>query len=230
MRRQFVTFTCRWLVQSFCRDSRISNKMSEQEQDWEDQSPLSDNVGMDMSPASPWAARKLAISAAKFAASAGKDNDSDDDDITADAAIAALQNLNLSGAAAQHLKLSEQNHNLTDFQKYQKLEAKNKALEEQVAVLAAGSPYTPVTPAPSIAKTATVSDGKYKNGARHSAVLNDTKAVIAELDILALDQCALWWCKFHLDALMEGDKPACYPSYKLHAKKAAAEALLAAAQ
>ena len=181
------------------------------EQDWEDQSPLSDCPSMDISPASPWG--KLAIPAAKHAASAGKDDDDDDitaDDITADEALAALQNLNLSDAALQN----------------QKLQAKNKALEEQVASLVAGSPYTPV---PSIAKTAGISDGKYKNGARHVAVLNDTKNVIAELDVLALDQCALWWCKFHLDALMEGDKPACYPSYKLHAKKAAAEALLAGA-
>jgi hypothetical protein len=207
MRRQFVTFTCRGLVQSFCRDSRISNKMSEQ--DWEDQSPLSDNAGMDMSP-SPWS---------KHAAPVDED---DDDDISADEALLALQNLDLS-----------------DFQKLQAMQAKNKALEEQLATFTAGAPVTPapsiaktvpVTPAPSITKTATVSDGKYKNGARHSAVLNDTKAVIAELDILALDQCALWWCKVHLDELMSEDKPACYPSYKLHAKKAAAEALLAAAQ
>ena len=183
-------------MQSFCRDSRISNKMSEQ--DWEDQSPLSDNAGMDMSP-SPWS---------KHAAPVDED---DDDDISADEALLALQNLDLS-----------------DFQKLQAMQAKNKTLEDQVTTLTAGAP---VTPSPSIAKAAATSgDGKYKNGARHLAVLNNTKSVIAELDVLAFDQCALWWCKVHLDELMSEDKPACYPSYKLHAKKAAAEALLAAAQ
>ena len=199
MRRQFVTFTCRGLVQSFCRDSHISNKISEQ--DWEDQSPLSDNTGMDMSP-SPWNKRTAPVA---------KD---DDDDISADEALLALQNLDLS-----------------DFQKMQalqSLQAKNKALEEQLATITAGSP---VTPAPSIAKAAVTSgDGKYKNGARHLAVLNNTKSVIADLDVLAFDQCALWWCKVHLDELMSEDKPACYPSYKLHAKKASAEALFEDAQ
>ena len=49
------------------------------------------------------------------------------------------------------------------------------------------------------------------------------------MDVLAYDQCALWWCKVHLDMLMEADKPACYPSYKTYAKAAAAAAEAAAA-
>ena len=89
---------------------------------------------------------------------------------------------------------------------------------------------SPVTPAHSLPKAAGSSGGgKYKNGDRHAAVLIDTKTVIAELDVLAFDQCALWWCKVHLDMLMSADKPACFPSYKQHAKKEAAAALLAAA-
>ena len=93
-------------------------------------------------------------------------------------------------------------------------------------MLTAGAP---VTPAHSLPKAVVTSDGKYKNGSRHIAVLIDTKSVIAEMDVLAYDQCALWWCKVHLDMLMSADKPACYPSYKTHAKAAAAAALVAAA-
>ena len=105
-------------------------------------------------------------------------------------------------------------------------QAKNKALEEKVTMLVAVSPVTPVH---SLPKAAVTSGGKYKNGDRHVAVLIDTKSVIAEMDVLAYDQCALWWCKVHLDSLMDADKPACYPSYKLHAKAAAAAAAVAAA-
>jgi hypothetical protein len=106
-------------------------------------------------------------------------------------------------------------------------QAKNKALEEKVTMLVAGSP---VTPAHSLPKAAGSSGGgKYKNGDRHVAVLIDTKNVIAEMNVLAYDQCALWWCKVHLESLMDADKPACYPSYKLHAKAAAAAAAVAAA-
>ena len=106
-------------------------------------------------------------------------------------------------------------------------QAKNKALEEKVTMLVAGSP---VTPAHSLPKAAGSSGGgKYKNGDRHAAVLIDTKNVIAEMDVLAYDQCALWWCKNHLDRLMATDKPACYPSYKIYANKAAAAAAAVAA-
>ena len=107
-------------------------------------------------------------------------------------------------------------------------QAKIKALEATVARLSAGSP---VTPSHSLPKTSGSSGrgGKYKNGDRHAAVLIDTKNVIAEMDALAYDQCALWWCKVHLDMLMEADKPACYPSYKTYAKAAAAAAEAAAA-
>jgi hypothetical protein len=106
-------------------------------------------------------------------------------------------------------------------------QAKNKALEEKVTMLVAGSP---VTPAHSLPKAAGSSGGgKYKNGERHIAVLEDTKNVIAEMDVLAYDQCALWWCKAHLDMLMAADKPACYPSYKIYANKATAAAAAVAA-
>ena len=107
-------------------------------------------------------------------------------------------------------------------------QAKNKALEEKVTMFVADSP---VTPAHSLPKAAGSSGngGKYKNGARHVAVLIDTKNVIAEMNVLAYDQCALWWCKVHLDMLMEADKPACYPSYKTYAKAATAAAEAAAA-
>ena len=96
-------------------------------------------------------------------------------------------------------------------------------------MLTAGSP---VTPAHSLPKAVVTSgDGKYKNGKRHIAVLIDTKSVIAEMDVLAHDQCALWWCKVHLDRLMATDKPVCFPSYKVYANKvtAAAAAVVAAA-
>ena len=107
------------------------------------------------------------------------------------------------------------------------MQAKNKALKEKVPMLVAASP---VTPAHSLPKAAGSSGGgKYKNGDRHDAVLIDTKTVIAELDVLAYDQCALWWCKVHLDMLMDADKPACYPSYKIHAKAAATATAVAAA-
>jgi len=109
-------------------------------------------------------------------------------------------------------------------------QAKIKALEATVSRLSAGSP---VTPAPSLPKASGSSGGgkvgKYNNGDRHVAVLIDTKNVIAEMDVLAYDQCALWWCKVHLESLMDADKPACYPSYKIHAKAAAAAAAVAAA-
>ena len=107
------------------------------------------------------------------------------------------------------------------------MQAKNKALKEKVPMLVAASP---VTPAHSLPKAAGSSGGgKYKNGDRHDAVLIDTKTVIAELDVLAYDQCALWWCKVHLDMLMDADKPSCYPSYKIHANKVTAAAVAAAA-
>ena len=89
---------------------------------------------------------------------------------------------------------------------------------------------SPVTPAHSLPKAAGSSGGgKYKNGDRHVAVLIDTKNVIVEMDVLAYDQCALWWCKVHLDMLMDADKPSCFPSYKVHAKAAATAAAAAVA-
>ena len=107
-------------------------------------------------------------------------------------------------------------------------QTKIKELEATVARLTAGSP---VTPSHSLPKSSGSSGkgGKYKNGERHAAVLIDTKNVIAEMDALAYDQCALWWCKVHLDMLMQADKPACFPSYKVYAKAAAAAAEAAAA-
>ena len=109
-------------------------------------------------------------------------------------------------------------------------QAKIKALEATVVRLTAGSPVTPPHSLPK-ASGSSGNGGKYKNGARHIAVLIDTKNVIAEMDVLAYDQCALWWCKAHLDMLMAADKPACYPSYKIYTNKvtAAAAAVAAAA-
>ena len=107
-------------------------------------------------------------------------------------------------------------------------QAKIKELEATVARLTAGSPVTPPHSLPK-ASGSSGNGGKYKNGARHVAVLIDTKNVIAEMDVLAYDQCALWWCKAHLDMLMQADKPACYPSYKIYANKVTAAAVAAAA-
>jgi hypothetical protein len=107
-------------------------------------------------------------------------------------------------------------------------QAKVKALEKKVAMLTAGSPVTPAHSLPK-ATGSSGNGGKYKNGERHIAVLEDTKNVIAEMDVLAYDQCALWWCKVHLDMLMATDKPACYPSYKIYANKATAAAAAVAA-
>ena len=107
-------------------------------------------------------------------------------------------------------------------------QAKVKALEKKVAMLTAVSP---VTPSHSLPKASGSSDngGKYKNDERYIAVVIDTKNVIDEMDVLAYDQCALWWCKVHLDMLMATDKPACYPSYKIYANKATAAAAAVAA-
>jgi hypothetical protein len=92
-----------------------------------------------------------------------------------------------------------QNLSLSDIKK---LQDKNKELEEKVAML-----------------SAPVSDGKYGNKDRHTTVLIDTKNIIDGVYELAGDKCALWWCNFHIEKLLEGDKPACYDSYKVHAKK-----------
>ncbi len=106
-------------------------------------------------------------------------------------------------------------------------QAKNKALEEKVTMLTAGSP---VTPAHSLPKAAGSSGGgKCKNGDSHVAVLIDTKNVIAEMNVLAYDQCALWWCKVHLESLMDADKPACFPSYKVYSNKVTVVAVAVAA-
>ena len=88
----------------------------------------------------------------------------------------------------QNLSLSEQN---------KKLQAKNKELEEKLAL---------------------GSDGKYGNKARHEKVLVDTKDIIDGVNALDGDRCALWWCNYHIEKLLQGDKPACYDSYKVHAK------------
>jgi hypothetical protein len=105
-------------------------------------------------------------------------------------------------------------------------QAKVKALEKKVAMLT-----SPVTPSHSLPKESGSSGngGKYKNGERHIAVLIDTKNVIDEMDVLAYDQCTLWWCKVHLDMLLATDKPAFYPSYKIYANKATAAAAAVAA-
>jgi hypothetical protein len=100
--------------------------------------------------------------------------------------------------ALENLSLSEQNKMLQD---------KNKELEEQVAMLSA--------PAPSVAS---VSSGKYKNPERHAKVLVDTKHIIDGINALEGDKCALWWCKYNIEKLLVGDKPACYDSYQFHAK------------
>ena len=89
----------------------------------------------------------------------------------------------------QNLSLSEQN---------KKLETENKELKEKLA-----SP---------------VSDGKYGNKARYATVLIDTKNIIDGVNALDGDKCALWWCNYHIEKLLQGDKPACYDSYKVHAK------------
>ncbi len=105
-------------------------------------------------------------------------------------------------------------------------QAKVKAIEKKVSML---TDVSPVTPSHSLPKASGSSGNgsKYKNGDRHIAVLIDTKSVIAEMDVLAYDQCALWWCKVHLDMLMATDKPACYPSYKIYANKVTAAAAAA---
>ena len=109
-------------------------------------------------------------------------------------------------------------------------QTKIKELEATVARLTAVSPVTPPHSLPKASgSSGNGNGGKYKNGDRHVAVLIDTKSVIAEMDVLAYDQCALWWCKNHLDRLMATDKPACYPSYKIYANKAAAAAAAVAA-
>jgi hypothetical protein len=98
---------------------------------------------------------------------------------------------------------------------FKMLQAKNKTLEEKVVMLASDYPV----PAPrSLVKSSGSSGGKNKNGDRHITVLIDTKTDIPEMNVLAHDQSALWWCKVHLDELMEEDKPACYPSYTIHAR------------
>jgi len=137
----------------------------------EDPSNAYDNVGMDISPQSPWKTPVKIEPGVSAAAGAGKDDDVAD----------ALQNLSLSDI--------------------KKLQDKNKELEEKVAIL-----------------SAPVSDGKYGNKDRHSTVLIDTKNIIDGVYELAGDKCALWWCNFHIEKLLDGDKPACYDSYKVHAK------------
>jgi hypothetical protein len=92
----------------------------------------------------------------------------------------------------QNLSLSEQN---------KKLQAKNKELEEKLALAAPGS-----------------HEGKYRNKTRHEKVLVDTKDIIEGVNALDGDKCALWWCNYHIEKLLQGDKPGCYDSYKVHAK------------
>ena len=91
----------------------------------------------------------------------------------------------------QNLSLSEQN---------KKLEAENKELKEKLA--------------------APVSDGKYGNKTRHEKVLIDTKNIIDGVNALADadDKCALWWCNYHIEKFLQGEKPVWYDSYKVHAK------------
>ncbi len=91
-----------------------------------------------------------------------------------------------------------QNLSISDIKK---LQDKNKELEEKVVMLS--SP---------------VSDGKYGNKERHSTVLIDTKQIIDGVYTLEGDKCALWWCNFHIEKLLVGEKPACYDSYKVHVK------------
>ncbi len=106
-------------------------------------------------------------------------------------------------------------------------QAKVKALEKKVAMLTAGSPVTPSHSLPK-ASGSSGNGGKYKNDDRHIAVLIDTKNVIVEMDVLAYDQCALWWCKVHLDMLMASDKRLVIPRTK-YVNKATAAAVAAAA-
>ncbi len=92
----------------------------------------------------------------------------------------------------QNLSLSEQNKKLQD---------KNKELEEQLALAAPGS-----------------HEGKYLNKTRHEKVLVDTKDIIDGVNALDGDKCVLWWCNYHIEKLLQGDKPASYDSYKVYAK------------
>ena len=105
--------------------------------------------------------------------------------------------------AFQNLSLSEQN---------KKLQAKNKELEQKIALVAPGS------------------DGKYGNKTRHDKVLVDTKHIIDGVNTLEGDKCALWWCNYHIEKLLQGDKPDCYDSYKVHAKGTLKKAVAAEAE
>ena len=85
-----------------------------------------------------------------------------------------------------------------DLDDYKKLQAENKELKEKLA--------------------APGSSGKYGNPERHDNVLINTKHIIDGVKALEGDKCALWWCNYHIEKLLQGDKPACYDSYKVHAK------------
>jgi hypothetical protein len=100
--------------------------------------------------------------------------------------------------ALQNLSISEQN---------KKLKAKNKDFEEKIATLS-----TPVS------DVAGGSSGKYGNPERYSTVLIDTKHIIDGVYALEGDKCVLWWCNFHIETLLGGEKPACSDSYKVYAK------------
>ena len=76
--------------------------------------------------------------------------------------------------ALQNLSLSEQN---------KKIQTKNKELEEKLALAAPGS------------------DGKYGNKARNDTVLIDTKNIIDGVYAIEGDECALWWCNYHIEKL-----------------------------
>ncbi len=101
--------------------------------------------------------------------------------------------------ALQNLSLSEQ---------YKKLQDKNKELEEKLAL----------TKLPAVSSGVGGSSGKYDNKTRHVKVLVDTKHIIDGINALEGDKCALWWCKYNVEKLLAGDKPACYDSYQFHAK------------
>ena len=101
--------------------------------------------------------------------------------------------------ALENLSLSEQN---------KKLKAENKELVEKIALATL----------PTASSGTGGSSGKYENPKRHTKVLVDTKHIIDGINALEGDKCALWWCKYNVEKLLAGDKPACYDSYQFHAK------------
>ena len=102
--------------------------------------------------------------------------------------------------ALQNLSLSEQN---------KKIQTKNKELEEKLALVAPGW------------------DDKYGNKARNATVLIDTKNIIDGVYAIEGDKCALWWCNYHIEKLLKGEKPSYYDSYQVHVRNTLKKAVVA---